>query len=280
MLKRSFIRWSSCWLLVMASSGYVSAQTLEETVASADQAFAEEDYLQSLTEYQRAWLFSESDSLHAYIFDRIAHSHSMLDHPEQAIYYKELAYKNATGEARSRLILEAIPWYVSVKQYSKALRALIGTPTFSDEMRDEKNLYLGILYFQLSNFEQAANYFNRVATDTASINRQLSSKKLHRPKEKVAKALSYVLPGAGQYYAGDLKNGLSSTAIVGAIVYVGINIFQRYTWYNAFIAAGPLFQRYYLGGVKNAGDVALKRQFKNRKKVLMTILEQIRNERL
>ena len=101
-------------------------------------------------------------------------------------------------------------------------------------------------------------------------------KNFRHPNNKVAKFLSVLIPGAGQIYSNDLKNGINSLALNSAILYGGYLISIRYSLLDAVITVFPWFIRYYKGGYKNAEIIANKRFSMKKEKTLKQLLEIIK----
>ena len=63
--------------------------------------------------------------------------------------------------------------------------------------------------------------------------------------------LSIILPGSGQVYSGDLKDGLNSLLLLSGLFYLGTSG----SLINP-VAIFPFFYRYYIGGILNAKQTA------------------------
>ena len=94
-----------------------------------------------------------------------------------------------------------------------------------------------------------------------------------RRNPRLARRLS-ILPGLGQFYAGDIKNGLNSMVLLGGIGYGSY-------WLASEIhplAAIPLVlfaTRYYAGGIANSEKYATRQNIKCRDKYRKTIFSQV-----
>lgn len=272
MYTRFFIVSISFYLSISS----LCAQSSSQVIDYANHLFARQNYLGALTEYQRAWVFNEDERLNTLLFDQISETHKYLGNTDQALKYKELAFKSAQSDTvRTDLMLETIPFYLGTKRYNDAVRLLLACKVYSQTTQDERSLYLGTIYFKQGKYDRAGTYFSSIISDSVFLSQRLSSRLLERPKQKVAQGLSYVVPGAGQVYAGDVQAGLNSTLLVCSIIGVGVILYQTYTLASAALAVGPLYYRYYLGGVKNAGSIAVKQKQINQNKVLQQILTEV-----
>ena len=67
--------------------------------------------------------------------------------------------------------------------------------------------------------------------------------------------LSMIFPGAGQFYAGDLKNGFNSLILNAGLLTWFVSYAFTYSTIDAAFTIGPWFYRYYLGGFQRAGKM-------------------------
>ena len=97
--------------------------------------------------------------------------------------------------------------------------------------------------------------------------------KIKNPKPKTAKILSMIVPGSGQFYAGDIKNGINSLLLTGGFIYLGVHAALNYGIINSLASASPWIQRYYLGGFKRAELIAEERLALKRDRIYQQILD-------
>ncbi|NJK95024.1 MAG: hypothetical protein HC905_09040 [Bacteroidales bacterium] len=59
---------------------------------------------------------------------------------------------------------------------------------------------------------------------------------LYRPNPRTASILSLCFPGLGQFYAGDIKNGINSLLLTTALVSLGVKIsLEQSIWDGIFL---------------------------------------------
>jgi hypothetical protein len=92
------------------------------------------------------------------------------------------------------------------------------------------------------------------------------------PKPKKARILSTILPGLGQLYAGDIKNGINSFILTGGLIVLGINTAINLTLLDALMTVAPWFQRYYMGGYNRAENIAAEKFKEKQNRVFLSIL--------
>jgi TM2 domain-containing membrane protein YozV len=158
---------------------------------------------------------------------------------------------------------------------------LLGQPnSLPDSLIRYKNFLLGITWFNELDFEASRMSFKEAlqADDIAEKNAVDSLfyalSKIKHPNPKTAKTLSIFFPGAGQFYAGDIKNGINSLLLTGAFLALGISTAIRYSLVDAFGSVLPWFQRYYMGGYNRAERIAEERLREKQNKIFKGLLLQ------
>ena len=107
-----------------------------------------------------------------------------------------------------------------------------------------------------------------------AIHKIFENRKLNNPNPKTALVLSIIFPGAGQIYAGDVKDGINSLLLTSFIAVVAVYVAFEYQPLDA-ISIVPWFMRFYQGGIFNAKKIAeTNRQF-NRNQIFNNILLEI-----
>ena len=84
-----------------------------------------------------------------------------------------------------------------------------------------------------------------------------------------------VLPGAGQFYAGDYKNGINSLLINALLGYWLISAGISFTFLDAAATVSPWLFRYYAGGMRRAGEILEKKKEEGLRKVFGKVLEEL-----
>lgn len=178
-------------------------------------------------------------------------------------------------------------WYTLRKcsgllQASQSRLALVDLLGIGAEIPDTllryKNFLLGITQFAEFNFSESRLAFKEALKedDIAGKNRIDSLfivlSKIKHPNPKTAKTLSIIFPGAGQFYAGDIKNGINSLLLAGSFLALGINTAIQYSFLDALTSVMPWFQRYYMGGYHRAERIAAERLHEKQDAVFQEVL--------
>ncbi|MBN1132456.1 MAG: membrane protein insertion efficiency factor YidD [Bacteroidales bacterium] len=227
-----------------------------------DSLFLKGYYELAMHEYRRACFFAE-EAFRVPLCKKIAGCYFLMEDFKMARNYCDSALLFPAHERiGSDPALLKILSFMMEENYGDALvdlnRLETGEEIFS---KRETDLYRGICYFGLGQFDASHHYFLKFLPDTDTLKRnrleQVFEKqsRLKRPGSNLATVLSILVPGAGQIYAGDYRNGLNSMLLLGGIVYLGTSGFL-----TTPVIIFPIFQRYYTGGILSAGNLARKKR--------------------
>lgn len=268
---------SVLWLLTVE---LVSGQSLEATFGFAETQFKEGRYQEAIKVYHRVLFFDRQEGRYATsVYERMGDCYRLQQNYKEAAHYYDLAYYNHPNDsAQAELALKKSASVLLGKGFDYALVDLLQLPPRlqkSQELR--KNLYLGIAYYGLEDFEKAEQYL-LAAVDSSDreaylqIQQEFSDLHHIRLNPKKARILSMIIPGLGQFYAGDVKNGLNSFLLCSAWVVLGAVIVRNYTLWDGVLTAIPWYQRYYLGGVEKAEEIATRKLRKKRSAIYENLL--------
>lgn len=199
----------------------------------------------------------------------------------QAIsYYGRASVAAETLPTKYYYTLRKCSGLLQAKESKLALIELLSVPeNIPDSIILYKNFLLGISWFNELDFEESRISFKE-ALPAHEINKKNSIDSLFvalaaikHPKPKTAKTLSVIFPGAGQFYAGDIKNGINSLLLTGGFMVLGIHTAIRYTLVDAFGSVLPWFQRYYMGGYKRAERIATERLREKQNAIFLGVIQ-------
>ena len=234
----------------------------------ADSLFARGQYEKALSLYERVHFFDSSGALHQ-SYAKIA-----------SCYFYEKQYSNSADFYALALLNQNNP--NEEKKYSlEKASALIKSGNFliareellflndTTGIGDKYLLLMGISYFGSEEEEKSKPYFMALLKGKEKKQAQMELlfkrlKKINKKNPAKATFMSRVIPGLGQFYAGDYQSGFNSMLLNGGLtllgMYVGINI----GWVDALLMVGPWLQRYYTGGVNKTAQITIDQ--KNLKK--------------
>jgi TM2 domain-containing membrane protein YozV len=151
------------------------------------------------------------------------------------------------------------------------------------ESERRRQFYWAILQFRKADFESSRQSFilsldttNR--TDSLEINRLFANHKaLYRPIPERARIMSLIIPGSGQFYAGNFREGANSLILSASLFGVALVVSSRYGYWNGLLTVMPWFQRYYTGGYKNAYLIAESQRERRRMVLLGEVMHVLEN---
>jgi hypothetical protein len=279
-IKQSILFLTICSLWVSPAL----AQTLDETLEFADYQFKLANYNLALKEYQRVLFFNDGKNLQ-HIYEQIGSIYFFNRDFGKANYYFELSYKTTESDSiKTEMIFKKASCYMLDKSFKQATFELMNLPeSLNEKTTDRKNFYFAICYWGLEDFAQAESSFLKILNKENQAGKEAiamlfdKKKNFYRPNPKTAKIMSIVLPGSGQIYSGDFKNGINSLLLTGGFVALGVYMTHYYSFLDAFLTAMPWFMRYYQGGYKNAEKIASAKRANRRNKSYQDILQIIKN---
>lgn len=260
----------------------VRAQTVEQTFRFANQLYANAEYKECLKYYERALFFGE-EQYNTECYEHIGNCYTALNNPKKANEYYQLAYYSTSNDSiKDEMIFNRSFNFLQEKNFKLALQELMFLSENQPErFTEEKNLYFAVAYFGDGNYAASEKYFEQLIpkTDSASIQHLrylfVENEKLNRINPKTARILSMIIPGAGQLYAGDVKNGVNSLLLTGGFAFLFINTALSYSFVDALMAAGPWYYRYYYGGFKRAETITINRVEIKRAKLFTRIMNSV-----
>lgn len=94
-------------------------------------------------------------------------------------------------------------------------------------------------------------------------------------KPNTGKTLSYILPGAGQIYAGHFWKGMASFGLTSGTAFLGVNRFLKGYYFSSLISGTGLFLRFYLGGKRHSQELIEKYNQKKAENFKNLIIQKI-----
>ncbi len=269
-----------CKLVILFAFVEVQAQDLHQTLDFANELFSKKDYEGAANTYRRVIFFDKSDEYRKLCYRNIADCLYETENYDEAADYYELAYfQQKTDSAKAELIFKKVSCYLIDNNFQYAEVELFNLPeNLNVEQKRRLTFYSAILHFSIGKFQDSENEFLSLTTDSLKQKNVrelfLKNEKISKVNPKKAKVLSAILPGMGQLYAGDVKNGLNSFLLVGGILTWGVLAsVGSPAPLDAFLTMMPWFQRYYMGGMKRAETITVNRIQQKRSKVYNQILD-------
>jgi hypothetical protein len=227
----------------------------------ADSLYAH-GYLEAArVEYLRGFFFYPE--LRMEIEPRLNYAISLLamDEPEGIAELNGIV--NDFPELQTDIIEKIAAQYIRVGRYYLAINLLSNT--------DNRKM-LGLAYLLDDQLLQARNTFLQnedyaIAADIDSYIRTPVK------SEKTALLLSLFLPGSGQVYASDIRQGFMDFLINVGSGYLFYNAFKQQKYVDASLVFFFLINRFYLGSLHNAQQAAHEYNMKQQQKWQQTIID-------
>jgi tetratricopeptide (TPR) repeat protein len=255
------------------------AQTASQTYDEAVADVRAEKYADALSKFERIRYF-RPDTLQMEIFLQTGNCLLFTgDYYNAVKYFDNALLADLHHLHQNEIQIQKLKAYVVANNMRLAKICLSDIDTLHDALaKSEVIFYTGVMHFYLEEYDKAqTDWLKLVKNDTQKRQKIIGlfrkNRKVNRLKPGIAIALSIVLPGAGQIYAGDVKEGLNSLLLNGAFFLLGYNTAVVYNIYNALIAVGPWYIRYYQGGFLRAGEIVMAKRAQRHQAIYLQLLE-------
>ena len=244
------------------------------TAAASDPAFdlgeylfALENYDAAITEYKRFLFFNSDHPQAGEAQFKIGLAYRAQGWWPEAVEAMTAAVQLATEtESQAEMRTELAVTLIAGGAYDFALVELIKVDMQSQSvrLRQRARFLRGVAYLYQFKWEQARSVF-QVYLDEMSSAAEAAAKidalfidalNRRQKSERAARMLSTFLPGLGQTYAGDWKNGLNALLLNGVLGYVTLNAAIERDYDDALLSFFFLSYRYYAGNRYRAAEAA------------------------
>ena len=232
-----------------------------------DRLFASGDYDAAITEYKRFLFFNVDHPQAVEAQFKIGLAYRAQEWWVEAVEAMIAAVQLTTKtELQAERRVELAVTLIASGAYDLALVELIKVDMQSQSarLRQRARFLRGVAYLYQFKWEQARSvfqvYFDEIpsAAGAAAEIDTLFLDALNRSQksEKAARLLSTFLPGLGQTYAGDWKNGLNALLLNGVLGYITLDAAIERDYDDALLSFFFLFYRYYAGNRYRAVEAA------------------------
>lgn len=255
---------------------YSSAQNMQESFVKAEHLRREARYAEAINLYSRVAFFSR-DSLRFKSLLGSGQSYFMLHD-----YLASLnAYSNALILAGKKdhddITVHILQCQLYLDDYAAAEGSLNNLDTASQTALQRVIFYKGILAFRQEDFKRSKQEFLRLAGNDKRKRLRIDSlfrrnRKIEHIHPNLALGMSAVLPGSGQVYAGDARDGINSLLLTGFFFFLGYNTAVYYNVLTAIGGVSPWYLRYYTGGLLGAKEIAIREKEYRRAQVFQGLI--------
>lgn len=255
----------------------VRAQDVAAVFELATQMKAEGNYDAALKLFQRVNFFDNGYKSTECLLNT-ADVYFMLNDYNKAAEFYEYAYFSTSNDSLRNLIsLSKSAVFIYQKKFLEALQELFSV-TDDVSVKRTKDIYLITTYYGLNKFEECKQILFEMRNDSASqkkIARLIAkAEKVQKRNPNTARIMSMIIPGLGQVYSGDVRDGINSFVITGAFVYLALNTAIQYSFLEA-TSVLPWFSRYYMGGYNHARIIAINRIEEKQYSIYLQLLKMI-----
>ena len=245
----------------------VTVSASDPALDLGDHLLALGDYDAAITEYKRFLFFNVDHPQAVEAQFKIGLAYRAQEWWVEAVEAMIAAVQLTTEtELQAERRVELAVTLIANGAYDLALVELIKVDmqSRSAQLRQRARFLRGVAYLYQFKWEQARSVFqayfdeNPSAAMAAAEIDALFSEGINLPQKskKVARILSTLLPGLGQTYAGDWKNGLNALLLNGALGYVTLDAAIERDYDDALLSFFFLFYRYYSGNRYRAAEAA------------------------
>ena len=215
-----------------------------------------ENYDSAITEYKRFLFFHPDEARAARVYQKIGLAYRAQGLWQEAISTMRNAVLHALNqEEKTKYQLELVVTLIASKNYDLARFELIRVAmhTTSGPLYQRALFLQAVVYVYQFQWEEAREVLRHYTADEMLDKLFDEAVNLLQKSPKVAKVLSAILPGAGQVYAGNWRDGLNALALNGVFGFVTVDSVLNRHYVDAVTWTYFIFQRYYLGNLYHAG---------------------------
>jgi len=263
-IKISGIVLSAVLMLCVISINSHAQEDLSIQLDYANNLFENELYFDSITEFKRLLFF---DKLHLYDFDanlKIALAYKEGAKYDNAIkFFKEAELAARSEDEKYNIKIQIVRVNILRRTTENALlllQDLHDNYNYGNKL-DDINYWRGWAHLMADDWEKASVSFSHIDPNHPL---KILADKVLKDKYSVnfAKVISYILPGAGQFYTGNYLSGLMSLGWNVLWGYLTITSFIEDRAFDGILIGSLLWMRFYRGNVQNAEKFAIEENIK------------------
>jgi len=224
----------------------------------AKELYNKEEYFDAITELKRLIFFDKEKEYSYSANELIGETYKMGAKFSDAIQYFTLAVIHSTNnEELFNSKIEIIRVNILRRTIDRALSLLDSLD--SDKRFSNKKIdisyWRGWAYIFEDKWNKAAQEFNKVDSDheLKKLSEQVENSKYSVAEAKI---LSFIFPGAGQFYTGNYISGILSFGWNLLWGYITINSFIKDRIFDGIVVGELLWLRFYRGNLQNAEKFA------------------------
>jgi len=231
----------------------------------AEELASNGNYQASITEYKRYLFFNPTVQDISSVYLQLGITCYLAALPDEGDKAFAQALDAASDDvSRNRLRIDVAIQYLAHDRSSQAESLLLRVVAFDTQAETKQRawFFLGVAYVQTHQWSDAQDAFDHAfpapdAPEARAIHELLNPSRLPRLKSpRRAKQFSTFLPGSGQIYAGDWKNGINALLLNLLTGFSVVSPLMNGEYSTAFSDYYTFFDRYYRGNRYNAERIA------------------------
>lgn len=245
-------------ILIILSKHSFTQTSCENQFNLAKNLMNEKKYFDAITEFKRL-IFFEKDSESIYLnYSLVGDCYKEGAKFDESIYYYTLSEINSkTSEQIYEAQIKIIRSNILRRTTNRALTlldSLAANKNYSDKI-DEINYWRGWAFIFSDDWQSASSEFSKV--DSAKQLEdfcKLTDNKLY--SVSLVKAMSFIIPGLGQFYTANYVSGVISLAWNVLWGFTAIKAFAADRIFDGLMVSNFLWFRFYRGNFENAEKFA------------------------
>lgn len=263
-LKKIFILLFTLPLAI--SNNLLPAQSLSQAMDSAANAMVHKNYKESYLLFKRCSYFANENQRNEMLEPLAISAFYNGEYDEAIKAFTTLKNGINTNYKPSNEIMR-LACLINLQQWEQ----LIDETNSLDVIKNDSSLLTNALFFRLLSFIQINNKEQAVKTAEELKSKvffdnqhgfdslMVAYKKDKFPNPQKAATLSYILPGLGQFYCKDSKNGLNALFLNGILIGGLVYTAYLYNWPSAVLFWLYYVPHYYIGNTRAAKEIAFQK---------------------
>lgn len=268
-------------LILFFCSVSFSNDELARQYEYADKLFNDQNYFEAITEFKRLSFFDEKN-VYAYESNyKIGIAYKYGGFYDNSVSYLSRAIRTTKNiDERIQAEFQIVRCNILRKTTDRALQLLsqMEKDSVYSNHQNEIHYWKGWSYMISDRWDSAAESFANISDDHEL---KILSEQVSNDKYSVtfARVISYILPGAGQFYTGNYLSGLMSLAWNVLWGYLTINSFIENRAFDGVAIGSLLWLRFYRGNIQNAEKLAVQKNIEIANTALLYLMENYRGEK-
>ena len=217
------------------------------------------NYDAAITEYKRFVFFHPDDARAGEAYHNIGLAYREQQMWGEAVAAMRIAIQHTADKTtKTERQLALAVTLIASKNYDMGVLELIKvTLRNPSEAQYRRAMFLqGVAHLYQFRWKEARAALKNYTDDAALDTHLEAALKAPRKSMRFAKFLSIILPGAGQVYAGNWRDGLNAFVLNGALGFATVDAALDGHYMDAVLWATALFLRYYQGNYYRAEEAA------------------------